>query len=770
MSLALGPRAGTLGRVQATSPLSSALAKLHHFVLTSHERPHDEPSLGEAIDAWFAGSSRAVLEWEHTSFMGYLAHGHADAHGVRMLDRFLGAARADLSKDEREALSVVRARAYVSLFEVVHVRVDAGFELLDRVSGEQLFVREERGTHSAVEGDRLLAWLVQVDDHLELLGPVCHVASPHVAVVDAAIAEGRRRHFTALQRGVPWAALPAVHRALREAVRDYAPTLEHQSGEPVLVCRAIYEIKAADTVREMLGTCPDLTASSAGRFFLGSESDRGRPDRLAEVELRTVRVSVKTLSRSRLAEAKGVVERLLGKLAKHRVDRFEDPLGRPLATGEEASSRSRPVADRVVLASDVEASIAGFHRQLDAHIRGALPEAPAEEGAETPSATEEVPRAHPPEIDPVARLHRLPPAGHEVMQALVPGLRELVRDVSARLRRASGAENRTLTQHEIGALPDVERFLLHHARSLLAKEWEPSDALADADYLAAHVIPMLNHALHGRKTFWVDEALAWMLAETDLDVVGRSLRLPFPTCAFMFTDRGTLEIAESLLGQETECSLRGRTLRSVSAYVTRERETAEDEPQIMSMTFLFDAEGDKWPYLVSRDLFVEPDQHLDGILDSRVPSVSTETRDPIFLAPELKKLVHLVINAILFATSAHLEPILLSSKLRRLEQTMTGKGQRKREPLARQIAGLRGACSSEDVYHLPGHIEISKIKRLRELPRTESGRSLMKRFMVRGHWRRPNPDWQDQRLRWIEPYWKGPEIAAAIEREYRLKP
>jgi hypothetical protein len=145
-------------------------------------------------------------------------------------------------------------------------------------------------------------------------------------------------------------------------------------------------------------------------------------------------------------------------------------------------------------------------------------------------------------------------------------------------------------------------------------------------------------------------------------------------------------------------------------------------------------------------------------------------RDPIFLAPELKKLVHLVINAILYATSAHLEPILLSSKLRRLEQSLTGKGQRKREPLQRQLSGLRGACSSEDVFHLPGHIEISKIKRLRELPETESGRTLMKRFAVRGHWRRPNPDWQDQRLRWIEPYWKGPELAAAIEREYRMKP
>jgi len=57
----------------------------------------------------------------------------------------------------------------------------------------------------------------------------------------------------------------------------------------------------------------------------------------------------------------------------------------------------------------------------------------------------------------------------------------------------------------------------------------------------------VNHELHGRKTFWVDGSLAWMLGQTDLDIVGQCLRPPFPACAFAFTDRPTLEIAASLL-------------------------------------------------------------------------------------------------------------------------------------------------------------------------------------------------------------------------------
>jgi hypothetical protein len=45
----------------------------------------------------------------------------------------------------------------------------------------------------------------------------------------------------------------------------------------------------------------------------------------------------------------------------------------------------------------------------------------------------------------------------------------------------------------------------------------------------------------------------------------------------------------------------------------------------------------------------------------------------------------------------------------------------------------------------------------------------LRRHMVRGHWRRAAKNWTDRRLRWIEPYWKGPDMAAIIEHAYRLK-
>ena len=80
----------------------------------------------------------------------------------------------------------------------------------------------------------------------------------------------------------------------------------------------------------------------------------------------------------------------------------------------------------------------------------------------------------------------------------------------------------------------------------------------------------------------------------------------------------------------------------------------------------------------------------------------------------------------------------------------------------------RTRVSSEAVLHLPGRIPIAYVAQLREANR-KGDEPMYARFRVRGHWRRAQPDWTDQRVRWIEPYWKGPDMATIVEREYVLK-
>jgi hypothetical protein len=263
---------------------------------------------------------------------------------------------------------------------------------------------------------------------------------------------------------------------------------------------------------------------------------------------------------------------------------------------------------------------------------------------------------------------------------------------------------------------------------------------------------MVNFDLHRRKSFWVDESLAYMLANTDLDVVGRELRVPFPSFALIFTDRCVLSFAERLLARRPECPLAGQYIRVATVFVT---EHTSGEERTLGICFAFDTLGADLPYLVLHRIPIHEDRKVESYLDVVAPQPPIEPVIPH--ANPLRGLLQVAINAILYATSAGVTP----------EVRRAPAGQNR---WARHRGAEPVYYSSDEVYFLPVAIEISNVRRLQELSRLSDGREMLRRFMVRGHWRRPATNWTDQRMRWIQPYWKGPDMATIIERTYKLKP
>lgn len=362
--------------------------------------------------------------------------------------------------------------------------------------------------------------------------------------------------------------------------------------------------------------------------------------------------------------------------------------------------------------------------------------------------------------------HALPPLAHEALQSCLPGIDRVVADTAARIRARPGWDDGcTLQPTDLLDLDPVQDFLKAHGLRVYRAGATREEAADDANLLGHHMSYLLNFALHRRKVFWVEDSLAWMLRETRLDIDGNTLRLPFPCFALAFTDRATLELCEALLRLDPVCMLRGQRLHSLTAYVTR---IPADEALGIQVSLLCDARAGQWPYILGRDLYIRPDDHLDAMLDSHFPEVDAGSLDPMFTAPELKQILHLIINAILYATSIP-EWTIAESPLQRVRRAAQGRGEKKRQRVESRVRALRQEHSAEDVFFLPGKIPISQIKRLQELERTPAGRQLLVRFMVRGHWRRANRSWVDQRVRGIEPYWKGPDMATIVEREYQMK-
>ena len=264
----------------------------------------------------------------------------------------------------------------------------------------------------------------------------------------------------------------------------------------------------------------------------------------------------------------------------------------------------------------------------------------------------------------------------------------------------------------------------------------------------------MNFELHRRKLFFADASLSFMLQKTNLDIEGRALRLPFPCFGLVFTDRSALDVAGALIRDEGGKA--DPRVQVVTTYV--ERLPTLEGRSCIRITVVSDERSGAWPYVRQTELRFADDDDLDRILGA----AGTDS-------PQSRRLLHLVLNAILYSTSADVTWPIVHSQAGHLRARSKERGKAKRARVARRIEELRKQYSSDDVFYLPGRIPISQLRRFEETERTASGRELMARFMVRGHWRRAARGWCDQRLRWIEPYWKGPELAAIIEKEYKLK-
>jgi hypothetical protein len=243
-----------------------------------------------------------------------------------------------------------------------------------------------------------------------------------------------------------------------------------------------------------------------------------------------------------------------------------------------------------------------------------------------------------------------------------------------------------------------------------------------------------------------------MLAKTELNVPGSDLRLPFACFALVFTDRYVLSLAERMLSTGTKSPLSGHYLRVATVYLREER---HDSNRALRVSFVFDALGADPPHLITHEIPLREDSPIRLFPENSAQPVVTGSDVPD--ANPLRGLLHVTLNAVLYAISPGVKR----------EHRKSPSGVRRKEANYESQASV---FSNEDVFFLPGAIEISHLRNFQQLERIPSGRTILHRFMVRGHWRRAAPGWQDQRARWIAPYWKGPDIAAVIERAYKLKP
>ena len=613
--------------------------------------------------------------------------------------------------------------------------------------------------------------LVQVRQHLEDMRK------------DSPDLDERRRHamFPPMYHQA-WLAPPSI------------PTLVNYDGDTIIETKVYYDLAEGegDAVGIRLDGIADLERDEDGGqqwTWSGVGTDRAEPIVRGWVRIDGRRLVLHTNSTQRADRGRAMIEAALGELVKFRVAETSDPrvgAERALASGEHLADGLADGRAETELPSELrEPANAAVEAHYQAHYEKWIDEPVPMFDDKTPREAAASPKLRPrvhqamkdlermyeralehgqPGFDPswlreelgvheagAADTTHPAPLAHETVAELVPALRVVATQLADRIRTESGgALDRVVEPRDLAADLGIERLVRDQARAT-ERDAEAETAGSSDALLRAYVEVATNFELHRRKVFWVSEPLSWALGATRLDVGGDMLKPPFSSFALVFSDRYALGLAEKLLSREPKARLRGRMLRVLTVYVTRTRH--DEASSTLRVSLACDALDGDWPYLVARNLDVTDDASLDSILKRSWPDAPEDDLDSLHDCVPLRDLLHLVMSAILYATSA---------------DARTEEKAPPAEP--RKPSGKRRPHSSENVYYLPGTIDISALRAIQRARRGAGDREQIHRCLVRGHWRRANPGWKEERPRWIEPYWRGPSIAAIVERQYRLEP
>ncbi len=703
-----------------------------------------EDRFDELDEGW-----REVIDGVESAWLWF---DHPLADGRSIAESF--AASADWLDGGARAWLRQASASVMRLYEVMDARPGVSVTLRDLVDGgDPLVVSERTLSRSVSRGQAIAARVVRAGasgrPELEL-----SVLPISLFVLDDLVDElkewrdAHRRAHPSEPPAAFWKLTPPlICDVWASALLDpVIPRLANTDGEPLVWSVVQFDVVDAAALRRALDAVDWLASDGEGGWSWDANVGRADAKVMGSLQMDGAKLVLECNSVERAERGRALVEDAAGAAIRFVVTSHEDlqaAAQRSMRSGQPAPSTA-PEAD--IPPEVVEELTLDYYAR---HYRSWVDERIPALGGQTPREAagsadrrdaviglirglegryQDALRSGQPAYDPSWMWEELalapasvdlpPPLAHERLTEGRPKLAEAARRLAERVRARPGFDERhtLVTSDDLATDLDLRR-------------------LGALDEASTGIGPWLvDFELHRRKTFWVDRALTWQLAHTDLDVCASELRLPFASFAVVFTDRHALSLAERLVAKVRPNSpVAGHFARVVTVYVAGRADAG------MRLHVAVDALGADPPEVITHDLAP----------DARVGAVAGSSPQP-----PLPGLLHLVASAILYAT------------LPGAPRDARGG----RDPARTAPPREDTPYTSDAVYYLPGAITISRLRRLQELERAPGGRQLLHRFLVRGHWRRPNPKWKDQSPRWIEPYWKGPDIGAVIERAYKLKP
>lgn len=277
---------------------------------------------------------------------------------------------------------------------------------------------------------------------------------------------------------------------------------------------------------------------------------------------------------------------------------------------------------------------------------------------------------------------------------------------------------------------------------------------------------LINFELSGRKVFYLDGGLVDRLAVTIADAPCELLRLPFPSCFFVIDYPPFLELYELMTKSPKPPA---ESVLSVSITEIQ----GEDGPHLAFFACRFEPGTGRYAATVKRSWMLSPERTVEDSLKSEWPREPGEQNaDQYFFAQEPLIFFRTLANAILYISSRTADIVAKNSPLADKLSALQTMGKRWKKRNKEQATYLRRSYSSLDFFHAGGKIIVAPFRPFFSRGGiAELRRVLLHRLLVRGHWRlQPHgPQSSLRKLIFIEPYWRGPEMAVEVNKPYEVK-
>jgi hypothetical protein len=321
---------------------------------------------GSALDI-VSEDERAEVEDQGVAFFqDWFTTDFRLANGQTLVDLFLERQGAGLRSGERRYLERLRL-THLRPYEVLAVRLDEGFDLLDLWASKRVPVHERLATRQVVQWNVLVARV--------MLGP------KGVPVID-----GLPYLYPAGAKDALMKELRSVHRTFRRRVRGddvdffkrcgslfFLWWIEHviapsrvevrtAEGDEIVFAHAVFDIRDRAALDRALAGHPDLHRQDDGSYAWHEPGDNEEFRRgLGAFVLDTKRVVLETTSKPRVERGRAFLESLAGEAVRYRATRFE---------GVEAAMERRPARARREtdeIPPEVQAEVIGAY--YDEHYR-----------------------------------------------------------------------------------------------------------------------------------------------------------------------------------------------------------------------------------------------------------------------------------------------------------------------------------------------------------------------------------------------------------------